>query len=72
MSFLIITSCTTGKPELVSYHCPTVVLPDDPQEYVSSLNYKSQPNDVVQAWVATALSYRNWNRAVREQVSYSK
>ena len=72
MGFLILISCSTGKPALVSYDCPAVVLPDDPTEYVSTLTEKSEPNEVIQAWVATALSYRNWNRAVRLQVANSR
>ena len=72
MAFLILISCSTGKPALVSYKCPAIVLPDDPVEYVSTLNAKSEPNEVMQAWVATALSYRNWNRTVREQVANSR
>ena len=72
MAFLVIASCTTGKPELVSYHCPTITLPDDPPSYTGKLNYESEPNEVMQAWVATALAYRNWDRAVREQVALSK
>jgi hypothetical protein len=72
MVFCILISCTTGKPTLVRYDCPEIVFPDDPPEYVSTLSDKSAPNEVTQAWVATALSYRNWNKAVRDQIKESK
>jgi len=53
----------------VSYGCPTVKLPPDPADYLGKLDYKSTPDEVMQGWVATALAYRNWNKAVRYQVA---
>lgn len=67
-AFLALTSCA-HKVLPISYGCPPVKLPPDPVSYVDKLNYKSTPDEVVQAWVATALSYRNWHRAVRYQVA---
>ena len=67
----LLAGCAT-KPKPVAYHCPRLQLPPDPTIYVLKLNKKSTPNEVVQAWVATTLAYRNWNKAVRQQVEFSR
>lgn len=68
----LICGCTATKPKPVVYECPRLQLPPNPTPYVLQLNAKSTPNEVVQAWAATALAYYNWNLAVNQQVEFSK
>jgi hypothetical protein len=68
--FVMLTSCMTPKP--VAYHCPRIILPADPVPPTRKLTLKSQPNDVMKAWVATAYLYQGWNKTVRKQVESSK
>jgi hypothetical protein len=65
----VLTSCTTIKPTPIAYKCPKIILPTDPVVPVHALNANSKPDDVIKAWVATAVAYRDWNRVVRKQIS---
>lgn len=69
MGFLTVTSCTTSKPTPIAYDCPRILLPADPVIPIRKLTDKSKPDDVIKAWVATAVAYRDWNRVVRKQVN---
>lgn len=71
MAFLILTSCSTVKPIPVAYDCPKLVLPADPITPIDKLTDKSKPDEVMKAWVSTAVAYRDWNRIVRQQVNVS-
>lgn len=69
--FLNFTSCTTPPPN-IAYECPEIILPHDPFVPIGSLTDKSKPDEVMKAWVATAIAYRDWNRIVRQQIDMSK
>lgn len=71
MLCLLVTACMKSQPP-VTYQCPRVVLPDDPKNNLATLTEESTPDQVIKAWVATAVAYRNWNHAVREQVQDSR
>jgi hypothetical protein len=71
MGFLILTSCATTKPIPVAYKCPQLVLPPDPITPLDKLTDKSKPDEVMKAWVSTAVAYRDWNHIVRQQVNVS-
>lgn len=68
---LHLAACSTMKPVAIAYHCPKIVLPEDPIAPVDKLTDKSKPDEVMKAWVSTAIAYRDWNRVVRQQVSVS-
>lgn len=70
--FLICTSCSSVKTTPVSYQCPQIKLPADPVPATRHLTARSKPNEVIKAWVATALAYREWDIIVRKQVQNSK
>ena len=72
MIFLSCASCALMKPKTIAYNCPHLILPKDPPEYLNKLTDKSPPSDVLRAWIVTAISYKDWNLAVRRQVSASK
>jgi hypothetical protein len=65
---LNLSSCAT-KPVEISYNCPKLVLPKDPILYTKKLTEKSNAEDVMKSWVATAVAYRDWNKTVRKQVA---
>lgn len=67
---ILLSACAT-KPVQIAYNCPTLMLPPDPVPFTRSLTGKSPPDEVVKAWVATAIAYRDWDRVVRLQVSKS-
>lgn len=69
--FLACSSCT-HKSEPIAYQCPPILLPPDPKAAVLKLTVKSSPDEVIKAWVATAVAYRDWNRIVKKQVNASK
>ena len=69
IAVLILTSCSC-KPQLIPIvqKLPPIILPSDPVNYTKNLTLKSSPDEVIKAWVATAISYRNWNIIVRKQI----
>lgn len=60
------------KPTPIVYKCPKIILPKDPISPVDKLNQNSKPNEVIKAWVITAIEYKNWNRIVRKQIEESQ
>ena len=68
---LILTLCLSScaKPTPVALDCPKIILPKDPIIPLSQLTDESKPDVVIKAWVATAMAYRDWNRAVRKQIN---
>lgn len=68
VSSLWIVGCANTKRSVITIHPQPIKLPSDPVNYVSRLNDKSSPDEVVKAWVSTATAYRNWNRIVRKQI----
>lgn len=64
-------SACTPKITPVAYNCPKIQLPADPIAPANKLTDKSQPDEVMKAWVVTAIAYRDWNRAVRRQIESS-
>lgn len=67
-----LSGCALFKPTPVVYHCPKIILPEDPISPVDNLTQNSKPGDVIKAWVVTAIEYKNWNRIVRKQVENSQ
>lgn len=65
---VLLTSCAT-KPIQIAYNCPKIELPPDPIVYAKKLNDKSNSEEVMKSWVATAIGYRDWNKTVRKQVA---
>lgn len=65
---LTLTSCTTR----MSYNCPKIILPKDPDNVLKTITFESSPDEVMKAWVATATGYRDWNRVVRKQIGDSQ
>lgn len=63
------TGCGTKAIQPIAYDCPKIKLPNDPIDYTKSLNEKSTPDEVIKAWVATAQSYKGWNKTVRRQIT---
>ena len=73
ISFLTISSsCGIFKPPPIAYHCPEIILPNDPIPETNKLTDKSKPDEITKAWVYTAVSYRDWNRIVRKQIKNSR
>ena len=70
MVIFILTSCSTVRTP-VTLDCPQLVLPADPVSPLSKISDKSTPDEVMKAWVSTAILYRDWNRIVRKQVQES-
>jgi hypothetical protein len=66
----MLASCST-TPTPVSYNCPVIILPPDPIPEVNKLTIKSKPNEIIKAWVATAVQYHDWNVAVHRQIEAS-
>jgi len=66
---LLISGCATEKPVQIMYNCPAIELPVDPEVPVKKLKKTSTPDQVVKAWVATAVAYREWNKNVRAEVN---
>lgn len=62
----ILSGCAS-KPIKIEYNCPTLSLPADPEIYTKKITDKSNPNEVMKAWVATAAGLRSWNLIVRKQ-----
>jgi hypothetical protein len=52
----------------IAYQCPIIILPADPIPEIKKINKKSRNDQVVKAWVATAIQYKNWNEEVRKQI----
>lgn len=67
----MLISCSS-VPTKIAYDCPRIVLPPDPHIPVKNLTAKSQPNDVIKAWVSTAVGCRDWANIVKKQVSSSQ
>lgn len=67
ISFFI-NACSTP----IFYTHSKIILPNDPIVPISKLNDQSQPDEVIKAWVATAIAYRNWSRIVRKQIELSQ
>jgi hypothetical protein len=63
-----LAGCST-QPIKLAYQCPGIELPPDPSAPVTKLNEQSQPDEIVKAWVATAVGYRDWNIIVRKQIT---
>lgn len=75
LSFILgcaLVGCSTPKPQLVEFNCPTIELPPDPPEQVKKLSTKSTPDVVMKAWVLDAKDYKEWDRVVRDEVAESK
>lgn len=70
--FIVAISACAQQPVPIAYHCPRIVLPSDPALPVKNLNANSKPNDVMKAWVATAVGLRTWNKIVRQQINASQ
>ncbi len=64
----LVCGCTHDNPVKVVYDIPELSLPPDPIPYTNTLTSKSTPDQVMKAWVATAMQYRGWNQAVRKEV----
>lgn len=71
IAIVFLTSCSLIKPTPIAYHCPRIILPADPKPNTDKLTEKSKPNEVIKAWVSTAMAYRDWNRIVRKQIENS-
>ena len=71
---LILMAALTGcasTPKPVAYDCPVIALPPDPVPEVSKLTVKSTDDEIIKAWVITAIQYREWNIIVRRQIAAS-
>ena len=62
----ILPACSSGAAP-IAYQCPTIVLPPDPKNPASKLGPQASPDEVIKAWVATAVAYYEWNKIVRAQ-----
>ncbi len=71
MMLLFLEACGT-KTIPLSYNCPTIQLPIDPIPFTRSLTLTSQPDEVIKAWVATAMEYKGWDETVRKEIQESK
>lgn len=71
VAICMITSCSTPKPVPVSYDCPQIDLPRDPVPATRQLTVTSKPDEVMKAWVASAMAYKKWDEIVRTQVENS-
>lgn len=67
IGFLILTSCARITP--IAYDCPIITLPTDPIVPIMLITSTSSPDEVMKAWVATAIAYRDWNRVVHKQIA---
>lgn len=72
MAIFNCVSCTTQKPIKVVYDCPKIILPSAPIPPIKQLKNDSPPDEVIKAWVATAIVYRDWQSIVRRQVDASQ
>jgi hypothetical protein len=63
---ILISGCSGTK---IAFECPKVQLPPDPVLATSILTSKSQDDEIIKAWVASAASLKNWNRVVRAQLN---
>lgn len=70
LSILLLTGCSQAIAPLVC-DWPSIELPPDPPIAVVFLKDDAMPDEVIKAWVETAYAYRDWNKAVREQIQES-
>lgn len=69
ISICTLTSCAHVTP--VAFECPRLILPKDPIVPIHQITSASKSNEVIKAWVATAIAYRDWNIIVRKQIAES-
>ena len=67
---LVLCACAQ-RPIPIAYECPKLQLPADPVAPVRTLTPQSSADEVIKAWVATAVAYETWNVVVRKQVNSS-
>lgn len=67
---LWLQACSFNRP--VAYKCPAIIFPADPIPAVYKISRKSSPDEVMKAWVSTAVAYKRWNQIARKQVQSSK
>lgn len=63
-----VTSCSPPRAQPVYYNVPFIQVPPDPPSHMDAITDKSPPEDVMKAWIATAVSERGWRRTVRKQI----
>ena len=66
----LLPACAT-KPIPIAYHCPVIVLPDDPKLTLKKLTVKSTPDQVVKACWIDVSNLRGWDLTVRQQLASS-
>ena len=64
---VVVMSGCSSQPYL-SENYPELIIPPDPKPPINNLTRKSTPDQVVKAWVATAILYKDWNVTVRKQI----
>lgn len=69
MLCLLLDGCGSKHMPL-AYHCSKIELPNDPIDYTKMLTEFSTPDEVMKAWVTTAIGYKEWNTIVKEQINY--
>lgn len=65
---LQLAGCACG-PKIIIEKPPEIKLPADPENTVFKLNDTSKPNEVIKAWVVTAVACRDWSKTVKKQIA---
>lgn len=68
---LCIGSCSREQP-IIHYQSGVIKFPEDPVRTTDALHSKSTPDEVIKAWVSTAVGYMHWHDVVKKQHDASR